>query len=115
MSQQNKSYADQCLDRAEKATEGPWEAQVSLSIQTEKEMEKKRNRVASVRGITVWGKYSAISCKDEAEFIAHARTDVPELARRLKKACEIIKELKFHDRNFIAKVIDELEAPLEKE
>lgn len=110
------NYIEECLDRAEKATEGPWEAQVSLSIQTEKEMEKKRNRVASVRGITVWGKYSAISCKDEAEFIAHSRTDVPELCRRLKKACEWLRKVQAGQTlwNF-DKIAEELEATLEKE
>lgn len=58
-----KTYADECLERAEKATEGPWKSGVTYHHE------------------------------QNAKFIAHARTDVPELARRLKKACETIREL----------------------
>jgi hypothetical protein len=74
------TYANKCLERAEKATKGPW----------------------SFRGWTVNAIYDDDafplqvntefeSAKQDAEFIAHARTDVPELARRLKKACESLR------------------------
>ncbi len=73
-----KTYADQCLERAEKATKGPWKAGHSYHFEK------------------------------NAEFIAHSRTDVPELARRLKKACDLLGALKcgHYDTEWLA---DELE------
>jgi hypothetical protein len=71
-----KTYADVCLERAERMSEG-----------------------------------------EDAEFIAHARTDVPELARRLKMACDSLAILKgviqrkmpVHP-DWVQELIDELEA-----
>lgn len=39
------------------------------------------------------GPWKVITCKslEDADFICEARTDVPELARRLKKACEALR------------------------
>lgn len=87
----HKSYADLCIERAEKASEGPWET----------------------NGATVNGMY-CLNIPD-ADFIAHSRTDVPELARRLQAVCKFLKKL---DQRYLfnfEKMIDELEAmPEEK-
>lgn len=63
-----KSYADQCLDRAERATPGPWKNEPASQPWL-------RNRT------------------NNAEFCRHARTDVPELARRLKKAIDALQKI----------------------
>jgi len=55
----------------------------------------------------------------DAEFCRHARTDVPELARRLKKACEKLREVHYeleHDPYYVEhdsshlKLAEELES-----
>lgn len=102
----NKTYADECLERAGKATEGPWswyrESVLSSKVSP--------SCVLSTDGYN--NNYDAES--GDREFIAHARTDVPELARRLKLAIEILKsiyELEAHPATAIDK-LSELEGPL---
>ena len=82
-----KTYADLCLERALKATEGPWKTYKCSYSNGE------------ACGIDPLGgfDYSMDECHhplstENADFMSNARTDVPELARRLKIACE---ELKF--------------------
>jgi hypothetical protein len=87
-----KTYADQCLERAEKATEGPWSPLSDLIV----------------------------GCMDDSEFIAHARTDVTELARRLKEACDYLRldcEVSGRDHllNCFCTIADELEAMPEED
>ena len=81
-----KTYLDECLERASKATEGPWEDH-------NWDMMERPHVVAH----SLWnGKDSCnghfdVPCTPEnTEFIAHARTDVPELAKRLKKASHFL-------------------------
>lgn len=69
------TYAEACLERAEKATEGPWH-RVAANVE-----KSKHGHIT-----TTW------TFPDNAEFIAHARTDVPELARRLDSACDAIRK-----------------------
>lgn len=65
------TYADECLARASRATPGPWKAN--------------GNEVKPIFcDCCAW-------CSETAEFIAHARTDVVELAKRLKKACDELR------------------------
>jgi len=78
-----KSYADICIERANVATEGPW-FQFSSAHEGEP-----CNYIESDNGCVT----TVFTGFENAKFIAHARTDVPELAKRLKLACEIIKEL----------------------
>lgn len=86
-----KTYPDESLERAEKATEGPWEA--------------------SCDTVSVPDQVICYTHNNDEEFIAHARTDVPELARRLKRACDF---LRFVDGTTTAiNMAKELEAPLE--
>lgn len=74
-----KTYADMCLERASKATEGPW-------------------GTVTYDGLNVIAKNNGLVCEvnrqfiPNARFIAHSRTDVVELATRLKRACEIIHD-----------------------
>lgn len=93
-----KTYADQCLERAEKATEGPWECLPYGDGTNFLKWQVKDSNY--YRAATAIG-------RETAEFIAHARTDVPELARRLKEACTIL--------NSIGIPTDELESDIEKE
>lgn len=79
-------YADQCLERAEKAPDAP--------------------NVYRLDGPKEWR-------NECTSFYFHARTDVFELATRLKKACSRLRELSAKRRD--DEFIDELEAPLEEE
>lgn len=79
-----KTYADTCLERAEKATEGPWHTGHLSEVRFD------HADIDSATGETiaedVFGTYNRV-------FIAHSRTDVPELARRLKVACELLRDI----------------------
>lgn len=80
------NYIDECLARAEKATEGPW-------IGDEFEMCAPKAPVVIPGNIRlVWADDYYMNEWD-AEFIAQARTDVPELARRLKKAITLLRAI----------------------
>jgi len=112
-----KTYADECLERAEKATEGPWFLVSDLptyGVAAHPHLNDPvitKNRLYRVPTRTNFG------CSEEdAEFIAHAREDVPELARRLKMACEQLRraERDTWERKY-GDLADELEAiPEEK-
>lgn len=100
-----KTYADECLERAEKATKGPWEYDSGNG-----EVETVPHRIAICdragnleREQDVEYRYGdhipeealellKTDNYDDLEFIAKARTDVPELARRLKLA---VNDLRF--------------------
>ena len=107
-----KTYANQCLERASRATQGPW--QCHDLAPTLLEMPKKK----PIR-INDWV---------DAEFIANSRTDVVELAMRLNKACELLREISlppYNDSDLESlletlriradNLIDELEATLDSE
>lgn len=96
------NYIDLCIERAEKATEGPWEydGEDLLIPSTPKEGKKCYGFVAHDE-----------QRQNDFPFIAHSRTDVPELARRLKKACEYLRLESVCSRKKILNTIaDELEA-----
>lgn len=72
---EKKTYADECIERAVKATEGPWEYILD------------ENWIDSNSGLVVnpsCGNLDKGHRITNGEFIAHSRVDVPELARRLK-------------------------------
>lgn len=97
MTKSNLSYADQCLQRAEKATEGPWTCSDIGSIHS-----------PSGKPIQTGGpECESETCYANALHIAHGRTDVPELARRLKEAIEALRSECSYDFDQIA---DRLEA-----
>lgn len=100
----NKTYADECLERSEKATSGPWEqiggGAVSTRITTPDEVITVRNTNKPF---------------EDGQFIASARTDVPELAKRLNRAITALKEAAFLlDNDNLLMLADELDEPLEK-
>lgn len=80
-----KSYADSCIEIASHATEGPWVFDTDCDVFAGKQDESGEfeKRVCTMP-------YSADYHAD-LKFIAHSRTDVVELARRLKKACEELR------------------------
>lgn len=78
-----KTYAEICLARANASTTGPWVASLDHN-----EWPKIIGVKGHCEGCVGW---LAPYLDEDAEFIAHARTDVPELAIRLKTAIEIIK------------------------
>lgn len=106
-----KTYIEQVLERAEAATEGPWsvgESRPHIILPSNNPDEY---------ALAVCEKWRRTSREDypieaNALFIAHARTDVPELALRLKKA---IEALRYMDDTFgVIKVfIQELERGIE--
>lgn len=77
-----KTYAEQCLERAEKATEVLWKFDRSVARPLSVDIQK------------------PCSCG----------TDVPELARRLQKAIEFLKRFELDSNDY--EVIDALEKPL---
>ena len=89
-----KTFADICLERAEKATVGPWTHSSTCHqvnhVYSEHQGFIVSDLVGSIAKIRS-GRYEFQ--KLNGEFIAHARTDVPELARRLNKSIEIGKNL----------------------
>jgi hypothetical protein len=112
-----KTFADQCLERASKATLGPWvvdkdEMIIAPAVKT------------VTRSARIILEPPIHMTNATREFIAHARTDVQELAQRLKYAIDSIrfavntfKDMKQMDKlaNILLKQADELErAPEEK-
>ena len=75
-----KTYADECLERAEEATGGPW-SEYQYGVCSEKVYNSVNER------LNICGEVKP----RDAEFIAHSRTDVVELARKLKKACDRLR------------------------
>lgn len=104
-----KTYIDECLERAEKATEGPWEAMFTFGSSDLPAAVEGPNRTLIVRIDEACSEQPS----DDIRFIARARMDVPELARRLKKAIEALnsQEGQFGIKLF-EKLIRELEAPI---
>lgn len=111
-----KTFADHCLELANKATEGPWEAQIpGMTGQWP---------TARIKPLKIQGRlYSSPMIKTEdAEFIAASRTLVPELVRRLKRACEELRVTgitlrrhgQYDEATMNCKLADELEQPLEE-
>lgn len=84
-----KSYTDECLERAKNATEGPWKvtnSEVNMALLFQHKLMQK---AIEVEGPNAFVSFQSIgNAKCDAEFIAHARVDVPELAKRLKIACQ---------------------------
>jgi hypothetical protein len=110
-----KSYVDQCLERASLATEGPWMhiAEEVMNTTVHFVKAQKNSFCISIRTPT--------TIEPDAEFIAASRTDVVELAQRLKRACEALREAAEPwkgDNQFeyvfddLMKLASELEAPL---
>ena len=71
--------------RANAATEGPWEAEHHYNRLTGKHVVSEIPRVAECMGNGDGG----LDCKEDAEFIAHARTDVPDMAAALRAVLEV--------------------------
>jgi hypothetical protein len=103
-----KSYADICIERAEKATEGPW---VRYHYAAWDGIEGANRKDICCMSNSDWEADGPIA--DNIQFIAHAREDVPELAKRLKKC---IARIRFEAglfpqfRNELNELADELEA-----
>lgn len=97
-----KPYADTCLERADKATEGPWS---TLEEENEVHAIKFVDNGGDPLHIAQW-----INEPENAEFIAYARTDVPELAKRLKRALEALRRPNDYGNYMREKLIEELEA-----
>jgi hypothetical protein len=102
----NKTYADQCLERAEKATEAPWRSYDIFGPD-----------YGEVYGPNVATEKLILGSAADAEFIAHARTDVPELASRLNYVCAILSQIENALRrdmpvhpDYIKEIRQELEA-----
>ncbi len=92
-----KTYAQICLERAEKATSATnWKSADDWYHD---------HRV----GYPIHG--SGLNDDADAKFLAHSRVDVVELARRLEKAIQYIKDNDL-ERDYCIDLIEELERPL---
>jgi hypothetical protein len=102
-----KTYAEVCLERASKATLGPMEVSPGNEIVTKwKSLEHNAHIQVASFDLTKQGGL-------DAEFYTAARSDVPELGRRLKKACFILQccaeDMDSEDADEIMEIIKELE------
>lgn len=108
------NYIDECLERAEKVTPGTWSADDCSHYHSNASGPDEYEVGPSTFECTEYHKGFGLEpaqAKIDAEFIAHARTDVEVLAIRLKKAIESLR----NDNSFMQRhVADELESPLEK-
>lgn len=78
-------------DRIERATPGPWtKGPVHLRNYSH------FNLVANVRGVEILGQYKAVSCGDDAAFIAHAPTDLAKLIKVIEVYEESLEEMMAH-------------------
>lgn len=107
-----KSYADICLERANKATEGPWEVVSDLPSWAVASF-KGQTDVVSTKNRAYRAPHPNYGCElYDAEFIAHSRTDIVELANRLKRAIAYLRRLEPPRGTADPTVADELERPL---
>lgn len=91
----SRKKAQEALERSEKATEGPWKSVGKRNLRYDKGRQEAVHAVVMWRdGMNAepvwvrWDKGGAVS-----NFIAEARTDVPQLANDLLKALEEIERL----------------------
>jgi len=120
-----KPYADTCLERAEKAAYGPveWRSYPDNN----RFILCHKDSPTPYALLQARGDKLCVPAKDDghsieyitpehglAEFIAHARTDVPELARRLKLAIQSMKDVAKYTNDFaLLNIAESLESPLE--
>lgn len=88
-----KTYAEECIERANAATEGPWIV-YKTDFADHPDGIKSKSEDDIICG-SIQYEQSGINTKETAEFIAHSRVDVPELARRLQLACQELRTI--HD------------------
>jgi hypothetical protein len=80
------SYLDEIEQRAMSATPGPWDVRCREFSNTE----LPRNIWANYGWIA---KTEGLSQEANADFIAHAREDIPILVKRLRMAIEVIRQI----------------------
>jgi hypothetical protein len=100
-----KTYADICIERADKASKEPWKQYQNGDAPWPDGIQDRDGN--EVIGSTISYEQTGVYLKENAEFIAKARSDVPELARRLKRAVNYMRKLNDPVCN---KIADELEA-----
>lgn len=94
------------LERAEKATPGPWETYDSLGIVSRShDVPNKIMCVAKPFCPTSFDEEGGIFESKDAEFMAHARTDIPAFAKALESALKAINfaESIFRTRTVLGK------------
>lgn len=90
-----KTFADQALEISEKATSGPWQVDTNHScIREAGDPQIKYRRGIQIEGYGRLDDESFIvkDQKENLEFIAYSREALPELARRLKRAIEQLRD-----------------------
>ncbi len=80
------SRLEEIKERVKKATKGPWESSENLGDHS---VQGPDGPVAAVTYAYAEGPISLDEC--DAEFIAHARDDIPWLLEHLKEAREVIE------------------------
>lgn len=91
-----RKRAADALERAEKATDGPW---CAMNYNAIADMDQRRS-VAAEMGFST-GKWTTYGKANDAAFIAEARSDVPDLAQSLLQALEEIERLKDRLQPFV--------------
>lgn len=114
-----KTFPEQALEIAEKATEGPWQVDTDQSrIREGGDSKLKYCRDIHLIGYRGLDDTNSI-VKDQLDnlnFIVYSRTALPELARRLKMAIDVIKRmsnLEDFKTTELVETAEQLEAPLE--
>jgi hypothetical protein len=77
---------DEIARRANRATPGPWEQGTPGLSDTYVYREFKEHEVCEGRSVTGWTNGFYVRSLADAEFIAHARTDVPQLIALARQA-----------------------------
>lgn len=118
-----KTFTQQVLERAEKATPGPWTPEYGVSMRSAWSIENPMRRVAlyldGTKNIALDEETSEV--EENLEFIAHSRTDLVEACKRLERAIEELKVLTQYPNELLgettckhlASIIRTLERPLE--
>jgi|SRR6478672_10578211 len=109
---EKKTFADECLAIANAATPGPWYWRPTSDTRFVSDKYFQNIRLTSKTEDRVFMADSGLN--SDAEFISESRTMVPELAKRLKKACAWLRTNcgKYGDE-YLNQIADELEKPLE--
>jgi hypothetical protein len=103
-----QTYPDLCLERASKASEGPWEFRATKQSQDVDEGYFSYVRLSGKNGDRVLMADAGLI--SDLEFIVQARTDIEELGKRLKRACDALREAGCQGCDGYDGIADELES-----
>ena len=104
MTKITRKRLDEIRERAAKATEGPWGHEVHLSA-TEVTADNGRVLVTEKAFIEIRDRYKPNPndrAVDNSQFIAHSRTDIPDLVEAVEDALQFIRTFAEEDCEYDA-------------